>query len=123
MSTLITTDNTNDLFLDGNNDIAVSRSRLEEIKQLVNNKLQTFLGEIPLDTNEGVDYFDIMLEKLIPLETKLNELTNKILEVSGVLGIENIDYSATDNKSQNNFDILIKTDAGNFSLQDLSLLV
>jgi len=116
MSTFVTDDTINDLYLDAKKNIAMSTSRLEEIKQLVNNKLQTFLGEIPLDTNEGVDYFGIILEKLVPLDTKLNELTNKILEVDGVIGIDNIDYSLPNGNDEGHFSISIKTDAGTFTI-------
>jgi hypothetical protein len=122
MSTLLT-DSNNDLYLDAKNNITISTSRIQEIQQLVTNKLQTFLGEVYLDTNEGVDYFNIILEKLVPLEIKLDEIRTKILEVNGVIGIENIDYSLTNNNSEANFDITIQTDSGTFLLSDLPLIV
>jgi hypothetical protein len=122
MSTIIT-NQTNDLFLNQYNNIAVSTTRIQEIGQLINNKLQIFLGEIALDLTEGIDYFNIMLNKSIPLTIKINELTSKILEVNGVIGINNIQYSLNNNKTQANFDIEIQTDAGNINFNNLSLLI
>jgi hypothetical protein len=122
MISLLTDDTLNDLYLDDKKNIAVSKTRLIAIKQLIQNKLQTFLGEIPINLDEGVDYFGVILDKFVPMEVKIRELTSKILEVQGVIGIENIDYSFNDNKTQANFDFIIQTDAGNLNLSDIALL-
>jgi hypothetical protein len=110
------TDENNDLYLDKNKNIAVSRNRLESIKQLVNNKLQCFLGEIDIDLQEGVDYFGIILQEQVPIFSKINEITSKILEVEGVVSIENIDYAKDKENKIDKYNITIKTDAGNFVL-------
>lgn len=123
MISLLTDDVNNDLYLDDKGNLALSLTRLQAIKQLVQNKLQTFLGEISINLDEGVDYFGIILPDEIPLESKINELVANILEVPGVLGVSNVDYSIDKYAGQANFDITIQTDAGNINLSDLSLLV
>jgi hypothetical protein len=123
MISLLTDTTTNDLYLDAKGNLAISTSRIEAIRQLIQNKLQTFLGEIAINLDEGVDYFGIVLDNTVPLQAKLIEISNKILEVEGVVGITNSDYSLNDSKTEATFDLTIQTDVGNINLSDLTLLV
>jgi hypothetical protein len=121
MSTLLTDSVENDLYLNSYNNLAISKTRLEEISQLVTNKLQTFLGEIPTNLEEGVDYFDIVLNKFVPVNTKTNEIVNNILTVVGVIGIESIGYEEGDGIAT--ITPVIQTDAGGLTLIDIPLAV
>lgn len=123
MSTLLTDDNTNDLYLDDKGNFAVSKTRLQEIKQLIQNCLQTFLGEVSTNLDLGVDYFGIILADGVPLESKINELVANIMTVPGVLGVSNSGYSIDKGTGEASFDFEIQTDAGNINLSDLTLIV
>ena len=112
MKTFLTNDN-NEIYIDNRGNFATSPTRLTAIQQLVNNKLQTFLGEIELNTLEGVDYFGIILQEQVPVFSKINELVKKILEVDGVLEIQNVNYGLENEIAS--FDISIKTDVGSFT--------
>jgi len=120
MSSLLT-NSSNDLYLNDFNNIAISFTRLQEIQQLVNCKLQTFFGEVQEDLSEGVDYFGIVFNEFLPLTSKINEIAEKILEVEGVIGINNISNSQQDNIMTIIFDI--QTDAGSFIVPDIPILV
>lgn len=107
------TNNNNEIYVDDRGNFATSNTRLQAIQQLVNNKLQTFLSEIALNTEEGVDYFGIILQEQVPVFSKINELIKKILEVDGVLEVQNVDYGL--NNEIASFNISVKTDVGSFT--------
>lgn len=120
MSTFLTNTATNDLYLDAAMNIAISNTRIQEIQQLINNKLQTFLGEIETNLDEGVDYFGTVFNQYLPITSRVNEIIARILEVTGVVGVINIDY-AENNDGIMNLTFTIQTDVGNITLVDIPL--
>jgi hypothetical protein len=109
--------NTNDIQLNANGDFLTTNKRLEDIAQLLTNRLQTFLGEVPTNLGKGVDYHGIIFDKFATQQTKINELVRVILETDGVTGID--DFSFAPEKEIANYDFVIVTDAGNINFNEL----
>lgn len=121
MKTFATTDNTNDLYLDENKNIAVARDPRLVIKNLVQNKLQTFLGEIFTDNRIGVDYFGVILNENRPLQESIQMLTNVILSVPGVMAVEDSRYAQDKVERTVTFSFTILSRFGTINLNDLTL--
>ncbi len=76
---------------------------LEGIRQAINIKLLTFLGEWFLDLTKGVPFFELVLVKAPNFPAIKAELSTQILAVSGVRSITSL--VLTFNKSTRNLSI------------------
>lgn len=108
---------TNDIQLDADGNFLLTRNRIEDIAQLLINRLQTFLGEVPTNLDKGVDYHGIIFQEFSTVQTKINELVRVIIDTDGVIGIDNFVYAP--DKTIENYNFVINTDAGNINFNDL----
>jgi hypothetical protein len=111
------TKDTNDIQLDADGNFLTTKTRIKDIAQLIVNRLQTFLGEIPTNLAKGVDYHGIIFDEFLTQQSKINELVRVIVETDGVEGIE--DFSFSPDKDIASYDFVIKTDAGNINFNEL----
>ena len=56
---------TNDMEVDANGNWKVFTNRIESIAQIITCFLQTFLGEIPINLDLGVDYHGIIFDEFL----------------------------------------------------------
>lgn len=120
MSTFAT-DSNNDLFLDINGNIAVHHDPKQVIRNLIQNKMQTFLGEVFTDITKGVDYFGTILSNDTTLQQKIAELSKEITSTDGVTAITETRYAQDKQKGTITFSFDIETQYGAISLNDLTL--
>lgn len=111
------TKDTNDIQLDADGNFLLTKTRIADIGQLLINRLQTFLGEVPTDLSKGVDYHGIIFAEFLTEQSKINELVRVIIETDGVNGIEN--FSFAPDKPIASYDFVIKTDAGDIKFNEL----
>lgn len=111
------TKDTNDIQLDADGNFLITKSRISDIGQLLVNRLQTFLGEVPTNLDKGVDYHGIIFDEFLTQQSKINELVRVIVATDGVEGIE--DFTFSPDKEIANYDFVIKTDAGNINFNEL----
>jgi len=111
------TKDTNDIQLDADGNFLITKSRISDIAQLLINRLQTFLGEVPTNVAKGVNYHGIIFDEFLTQQSKINELVRVIIETDGVEGIE--DFTFSPDKSVASYDFVIKTDAGNINFNEL----
>lgn len=121
MSTFATNSALNDLYLDDNNNIAIYTDQLNEIKQKCNNNLKTILSEVFIDNTIGVDWFGILLSEDTTMQDKINEISKNILNIDGVLSIQNISYQQDKNTREITFIIDVLTEQGIITINDLVL--
>ena len=110
---------TNDMEVDANGNWKVFTNRIESIAQIITCFLQTFLGEIPINLDLGVDYHGIIFDEFLPQQSKLNEFISVILTVEGVTGISNFSIAPNPIEGKIGYDFIITTDSGNIQFQDL----
>lgn len=110
---------TNDMYLDANGNFAGFKTRIEDIRQLLTCKIQTFLNEVSTDIALGLDWHGIMFDEFIIEQTKINELIRVIIATEGVQSIE--DFTIAPDKQNNiaGYNFIIKTDAGDINFQNL----
>jgi hypothetical protein len=113
ITTFLTDSTNNDLYLDASNNIAMSHTDIETTKQLCQNYIQTFLGEIFVNLKAGVDWFGIMLTEYTGLQDKINELTRVLLTVPNVKSITDVQYGQDKETGVINFVIQVQTTQGN----------
>jgi hypothetical protein len=73
------TKDTNDIQLDADGNFLTTKTRIKDIAQLIVNRLQTFLGEIPTNLAKGVDYHGIIFDEFLTQQSKINELVRVIV--------------------------------------------
>lgn len=110
---------TNDMMVDANGNWTTCKTRIADIAQLLTNRLQTFLGEVPTNIDEGVDYHGIIFDEFLTEQTKINELIRVIVTTEGVRSIENFSISPDPKNAISGYNFTIVTDAGNIQFQDL----
>ena len=111
------TKDTNDIQLDADGNFLTTKTRIKDIAQLLVNRLQTFLGEIPTNLDKGVDYHGIIFAEFLTQQSKINELVRVVIDTDGVTGVEN--FSFAPDKEIANYDFVIKTDAGDIKFNEL----
>lgn len=118
---MILTDANNDIYLDAGNNIALARTNLEAVKQLINCKLKTFKGEIFTDTDIGTDWFGLILTDTTTIATKNEELKRVILSCDGVISVDSIKYFDNKESGEIEFEIDVTCVYGTIKINDLSL--
>lgn len=92
MKTIQTSD-TQDIFLDGNGNIALSEDILA-VENICENAVLTLKGELRLDTLAGIPYFDIVFGAHPNLELFKKYIIETLEKVEGVLSARdfNVDF-------------------------------
>jgi hypothetical protein len=111
------TKDTNDIQVDADGNFLTTKTRIKDISQLLINRLQTFLGEVPTNLDKGVDYHGIVFSEFLTEQSKINEIVRVIIETDGVIGLE--DFSFSSEKQVTSYDFVIKTDAGDIKFNEL----
>jgi hypothetical protein len=119
MSSTFSTDGSNDLFLDSNNNIAIYKDQINVCKQLCQNYTQTFLSEVFTDNTLGLDWFGIMFNEFVSLNDKILELKRVLLTVPYVLDIISVQYSQDKTTSTVTFEVDVLTEFGTINLDDI----
>lgn len=119
MSSTFSTDGSNDLFLDSNNNIAIYKDQINVCKQLCQNYTQTFLSEVFTDNTLGLDWFGIMFNEFVSLNDKILELKRVLLTVPYVLDIISVQYSQDKTTSTATFEVDVLTEFGTINLDDI----
>lgn len=107
----IALDDNNDIFLDNNGNLALCRD-IEAVKTAVSCETKTNYGEVILNTNLGVPYFETIFTAHPDIELWKSYMKEAILRVPKVLGIlafkTYIDYQ----KSLLKYTVVINTEYG-----------
>lgn len=91
------TDSNNDLYLDGKRNLAFG-SDIQAVVQVVQNELNTLLGEIQMDTTLGIPYFETIFNKTSPDVSAWEGYMIEVAEkVDGVVRVDEMTSSITDN--------------------------
>jgi hypothetical protein len=123
MAKVFLTDNSNDLYLNSSNHLAIGTRDVEIAAQLARNFIWTFLGEVFTDTELGLDYFGIVLSEFTSLQDKLNELARVLLTVPFVIKVESIAYTQDKKTGVITFNPIIKTtDGESVTLNDIRVV-
>lgn len=100
------TDENNDLKLDGVRNIAIGED-INAVVQLVQNALNTLLGEIQLNTSLGVPYFETILNKQNPnVSVWESYMVEEAEKVNGVVRVNNIQTRIENNVLSYTMEIL-----------------
>jgi hypothetical protein len=121
MAKVFLTDNSNDLYLNSANRLAITNKNIEVAAQLARNYLWTFLGEVLTDTTIGTDYFGIVLNEFTSIQDKLNEIARVLLTVPFVEKIENIAYTQDKENGLVTFNPTLKTTYGTLTLNNIKV--
>jgi hypothetical protein len=123
MAKVFLTDNSNDLYLNSSNHLAIGIRDVEIAAQLARNFIWTVLGEVFTDTELGLDYFGIVLSEFTSLQDKLNELARVLLTVPFVIKVESIAYTQDKKTGVITFNPIIKTtDGESVTLNDIRVV-
>ncbi len=91
------TDNNNDLYLDGKRNLAFG-SDIKAVVQVVQNELNTLLGEIQMDTTLGIPYFETIFNKSSPdISAWEGYMIETAEKVNGVIRVDEMQSSIKDN--------------------------
>jgi hypothetical protein len=119
MRAILTDEINNDLFLNADKNIAFTSNDNKVIRKLVQNKLQTFLGEVFTDLDLGVGYFGIILPDS-PLSSKIEEFKRNILDVPYFKDITNVSFKQNKTAGTITFEMDLLTTKGDVvNLNDL----
>lgn len=88
------TNNNNDIFIDGSKNLSLVAD-MAAVQNVCQNAALTMKGEIPLNTQAGIPYFDIVFGARPNLELFKKYITDTLESVENVLGVDNVrlDYS------------------------------
>lgn len=84
-----------DLFADSNGNIALAYGK-EAYAQIVNAKMRTILGEMPLDVNGGLPYFQTIFKDANLLHVFESEVAKMLTGLDFVIGIKSFDCNVED---------------------------
>lgn len=84
-------DGNNDIVLDGNGQLALTGDTLSTVEQRIKCRLRTFRGELFIDRDIGVPYFDVFQDKAPNTDSVANLLRSVIYDVEGVKSVELMD--------------------------------
>lgn len=90
-------DSTNDLYLDTSSNLAIAQD-IEAVKFACQNAIQTILGEMIYQTNQGVPYFQIVWKGNPNLLQFKAALTATLLTVANVKEVVTIEFSRDGNR-------------------------
>lgn len=110
---------TNDMTLDADGNWFLTSTRIADVAQILRNRLQTFLGEVPTDLTRGVDYHGIVFDEFLSQDARINELVRVIIDTDGVETVEDFTVSPNRAAGELGYDFTIVTDAGDIQFQNL----
>lgn len=110
---------TNDMQLDADGNWLLTVNDLGDTSQLIINRLQTFLGEVPTNLDKGVDYHNIVFSDFLTQQSKINELVRVIIATDGVQSIEDFTLSPDKKSGDVGYNFTIVTDSGNIQFNEL----
>lgn len=111
-----------DFKLDDNNDLVIENNNLvlidgaDFVKQLLKERLQTFLGEWFLDIEIGIPYFQDILKKNVSLNTIANIFKNEILQTPGVIELEKFDLDYNENTRELSLSFAVRSLDGSITI-------
>lgn len=109
-------DNTGDLAIE--DDSLVMIEGLEEIRQLLMSRLNTFYSEYFLNRSIGIPYFEVVFEKRIKPSIIYSLFVDVIINTDGVLELSNLEIDVDYEKRQGTVEVECRVDTGfiNFTL-------
>jgi hypothetical protein len=115
-------DDNNDLAIENNNLVLIDGSDL--VKQLIIQRLKTFLGEWFLDKSVGIPYFQDILIKNPNANVVTTLIKNEILKAEGVIELDSFSTDFNDGARQLSISFSVRTEDGiirinNFILGEL----
>lgn len=111
-----------DLKLDDNNDLVFENNQLvlvdgaDFVKQLLKQRLQTFIGEWFLDTSLGIPYFQEILKKQVNINAVSNIFKNEILNTPGVIEMETFELDFTEGTRHLSLTFSVRTQTGSITI-------
>lgn len=109
MKSFLTNEN-NDLYLDGSRQLAMGED-IDAAVQTVQNKLNTLKGEIQLDIDKGIPYFETIFNQQTPdLSSWESYMIEEAEKVDGVIRVESMITRVKDN--QLTYEMTIRTKYG-----------
>lgn len=108
------TNTNNDIFLDDLGNISVVESLDAETK-IIENVIKTQRGELQLEIEKGVPYFETIFSSSGDVSIWQNFMTDEVESVEGVIRVESFDVKITENTLSYEMNIL--TDYGNSEIR------
>lgn len=90
MRTLATNSN-NDIFIDSTGNLAIAEGK-EAIANVATNKTRVLYGEIPLNTEAGIPFFDVVFQRL-DVDLFRQFLYQELEDITGVSKVADFSYS------------------------------
>lgn len=109
------TDENNDLYLNGQNQVATGSDN-EAIAQIVINALRTIKGELQLNIDSGVPYFETIFNKNPDIQLWQGFMIEEAEKIDGVIKVDSMDITIDDD--QLSYEMKIKTIYGEISVKD-----
>ena len=106
----------NDLYLDQFGNIAVSNSDIEALKNVIENVVKTQMGELQLNINKGVPYFQTIFSHNTNVPYWKDYMIDAIESVDGVISCENFNIDIDNEKNLLTYIASIKTEFGDIVL-------
>lgn len=107
MKSLLLAEDTHDIFLDINNNLAVTTSDTQAIVQNIKTRLLLIKGESKDFPLEGIDPFLIVGDKSTE-ETRKAEILSVLQSDSNIISIDKIDFNYDKQNKQGGFTITLK---------------
>ena len=110
-----TVDGINDIYIDSRGVLAMSSGK-ESYADIISDRVRTIKGELPLNTDLGIDYFGTVFKSVTRLNIWKHYVKASIEELPFVLGIT--EFNASYNSSTKNlkYRIGVKTDEGTVTI-------
>jgi len=99
--------------IDLTNNVVSMVTGVEEIRQLLKQRLQLFYGEWFLDQSKGVPYFQTIMQKNVSRDTISAIFKKTITETPGVLNITKFDFSYDNLNRRMTINFGVTTQSGN----------
>ena len=104
MRSIATTEDTNDIYLDGNGNLAILTGA-EAIASQCLCACRTLQGEIGSNMNQGVPYMDLLYSQQPKLDLLRLYLMNIVNNSEDVVSIKNFNFELNNNQLQYNIEI------------------
>ena len=106
----------NDLYLDQMGNIAMSNSDIEALKNVIENVVKTQMGELQLNINKGVPYFQTIFSHQTNVPYWKVYMIDAIENVEGVISCEYFNIDIDNEKNLLTYIASIKTEFGDILL-------
>ena len=103
----------NDIYI-GNDGQLVTVDGLDAYSTVIADTIRTYRGELQLDTERGVPYFETVFKSVNGIDIWKNDVRKRVLEFPFVKSIDSFDVSYANRKQE--YTMRLTTDAGDVTV-------